>query len=137
MHAAFIDGGVFPLEWPMTLVSDPKGRVLWGEYWGNSERREVRIFASEDDGRSYRVAHTFHAGETRHVHNMVYDPGQDRFWVFCGDHEGDPGIGLLDGGMGDFDWVVKGKQKFRAVCAFDLGDRLVYASDRELEPNGI
>jgi hypothetical protein len=137
MRAATIDAGGSAVKWPMALTADPQGRVLWGEYWGNTERRQVRIFASEDCGRSYCVAYTFAAGETRHVHSMLYDIQLDRFWVFCGDHDQDPGIGLLDFSSGKFDWVLKGRQMFRSVCAFDMGDHLVYATDTEVEPNGI
>lgn len=137
MQPAKIDAGRIPVKWPMTISLGPDRRILWGEYWGNNERRKVRIFASDDCGRSFYKAYAFSAGATRHVHNILYDTGLDKYWIFCGDHGTQPGIGLLDRDFRRFEWVAKGQQKFRAVCAFDMGSRLVYATDTEMERNGI
>ena len=123
---------------PMTLTVGPDDRVLWGEYNSKSNHDQpVRLYVSDDRGRSYQVAHVFEPGSVRHVHNLYYDPGLEQYWVLAGDHDDEPGIGRLSADLRDFEWVGKGKQIYRAVCVFDFGDRLVYGTDTEMEPNAI
>jgi hypothetical protein len=122
---------------PMTLTRGPGDRIVWGEYGANRERRGVRLFVSDDGARTFDVAYTFAPGEIRHVHNLYYDSGLDKYWVLAGDHEAEPGIGLMSAELDSLEWVVKGDQTHRAVCVFDLGDRLVYGTDTEMAPNAV
>lgn len=117
----------------ITFTSDEK--VLWGEYWGNPNLRAVRIFASHDKGRSYEPVWEFKPGEIKHVHNIVEDTHGDCYWVLVGDHFKQSGIGRLSKDLKQFDWLVKGEQKYRAVYVFPLADRLVYTTDSEKEPD--
>ena len=137
MNKSKIENSVYPPQYPMTMCYDTSGRIIWGEYWYNAERRGVRLYASDDNGQSFHAVHTFEPGATRHVHNIIYDKYLNKFWVFTGDHETDPGIGMLDTDFSQFEWVHKGEQKYRAVWAFDLGDSMVYATDTEKESNAI
>ena len=71
---------------PLHIATTPDGRVLWGEYFDNTQRSEVRMFESRDGGVTWRVAHVFPAGSIRHIHNIVYDQWDDCLWVFTGDY---------------------------------------------------
>ena len=122
---------------PMRITLGPGDRVLWGEYVGRRPTRTIRIFASRDAGRSFQAVHTFELGSVFHVHNILWDARLDHYWVLAGDHGAEPGIGRLSADLERFEWLVKGEQRYRAVAAFDLGDRLVYATDTELESNGL
>jgi hypothetical protein len=122
---------------PMTLGVGPADRVLFGEYGSPRGRREIRLYASDDRARSFEVAHVFPSGEILHVHNVIYDRSHDYYWVLAGDHEGEPGIGRLSIDLTSFEWLGKGSQDYRAVEVFDFGDRLVYATDTEVEQNGL
>jgi hypothetical protein len=123
---------------PMQIAVGPNDRIVWGEYGGKSHHGlPVRLFASDDGGRSYQLAYTFEGGVFRHVHNIIYDARMRGYWLLVGDHDDDPGIALLSEDLKQVDWVVKGKQSYRAVCAFDFGDYLVYATDTEKEPNAV
>jgi hypothetical protein len=128
--------GRLPLMPPMRISRGPDDLVLFGEY-GSGGGRAVRLFASRDRGRSFEVVHTLEEGSVLHVHNLVYDPGLEHYWVLAGDHDHEPGIGILSADLRHFEWFRKGKQHYRAVEVFDLGDRLVYATDTEMEPNGL
>ncbi len=130
-------GGGLPMKPPMCLSAGPDDRVLCGEYWANKGRREVRVYASDDRGRSFDVAHVFEAGCIKHVHNLIYDKQADHYWVLVGDHGEEPGIGRLSADLRSFDWLVKGKQEYRAVCLFDGGDHLIYGTDSEMAPNAV
>lgn len=126
-----------PYKPPMRLTTGPDGVVLWGEYSIRREGRPIRIFASRDGGRHFEIAHTFAGGSVLHVHNLQYDAQRDHYWVFVGDHGDEPGIGQLSSDLQRFEWLRKGGQEVRAVVAFDFGDRLVYATDSELETNAL
>jgi hypothetical protein len=126
-----------PLRPPMTIIVDSMSRILWGEYWGNFERREVRICMSSDNGRSYQIVFSFKPSEIRHIHSIQEDPFEKHYWIFAGDHGNDPGIGILSRDFKNFEWVVKGEQKYRAVNSFIFPDRIVYGTDTEKELNGI
>jgi hypothetical protein len=130
------EGGVRPMA-PISLSAGPNNRILWGEYGANKRRRSVRIYVSDDGGHSFSVAYVFDAGSIRHVHNIVYDRDLEHYWVLAGDHGHEPGIGRLSADLNHFEWVVKGEQRYRAVCVFDFGDRLVYGTDTEMEPNAV
>lgn len=125
------------LQYPMRLGLGPGDIVVWGEYVAPRRLRPVRIFASRDGGRSFDVVHTFPPGEIVHVHNVVWDATEGHWWVLSGDRGHEPGIGRLSADFTRFEWLVKGEQRFRAVSVFDFGDRLIYATDTELEPNGV
>ncbi|MCB9849366.1 MAG: hypothetical protein H6817_01525 [Phycisphaerales bacterium] len=137
MQRSQVDDGDTPSWPPMTMSLGPNNRILWGEYGANREKRSARIFVSDDGGRRFAVAYAFKPGEIRHIHNLYFDAGLNKYWVLAGDHEHEPGIGLLSADLRDFDWVVKGEQSHRAVGMFDFGDRIVYGTDTEMEPNAV
>ena len=122
---------------PMAMTTDSAGRVLWGEYWGNAERREVRLFASNDSGRSYEPFLTFKAGEVKHIHHILEDKFDDCYWVCAGDENTESGIGRLSKDLKNFDWLIKGNQQCRAVTGFVFKDKIVYGTDTNKDFNAI
>lgn len=137
MKPSKIPIGDVPLMPPMCMTVDLKGRVVWGEYGRCKHRRPVRVYVSTDAGRSFELAHAFESHTIDHVHNIVWDDGLKRYWLLAGDKGQHPGIGLFSENLADFEWVVKGQQQHRAVAVFDLGDRLVYGTDTQMEPNAV
>jgi len=132
-----IDGGAHPLMPPMRFGIGPNDVVVFGEYGSSKGARPVRLYASRDAGRSFELVHSLEAGEVLHVHNIRWDAGEGHYWVLAGDHDAEPGIGRLSADLAHFEWFVKGEQRYRACEIFDFGDRLVYASDTEVEANAL
>ena len=130
-----VEGGDLAVLPPLCIGTGP-GTVLFGEY-GSPRGRPMRLFASRDGGRRFEAVHHFAPGEVLHVHNIVHDAKQGHYWVLTGDFDQQPGIGKLASDLRHFEWFVRGAQRFRAVEVFDLGDRLVYATDTQLEPNAL
>jgi hypothetical protein len=133
--ASHVAAGEVPLLPPLCIGTGP-GTVLFGEY-GSPRGRPMRVFASRDGGARFEMVHAFAPGEVLHVHNVVWDAGLSHYWVLTGDFGAQPGIGRLSGDLTRFEWFVRGEQRFRAVDVFDCGDRLVYATDTQLEPNAL
>lgn len=137
LRASAVSSGDLPLMPPMTLSLGPEARVLFGEYGIPDDPRAVRLFVSEDAGATFEEFHRFAAGDVYHVHNLVFDPLHDHYWVFVGDWGEQAGIGRLSRDLQRFEWLGRGSQQLRAVAPLDLGDRLVYGTDTELESNAI
>ncbi len=137
MRRSFVESGKLPLMPPMRICARADGSVVWGEYGSPRRPRAARLYGSVDGGRHFQAIHTFEAGSIKHVHNVLWDEGEGHYWVLAGDHGEHPGIGRLSSDWKRFEWFVKGEQRFRAVHAFDFGDRLVYATDTEMETNGL
>ena len=74
---------------PKGLVVTPQGWFFVGEYWGNPRRQSLRIWGSEDGGRSWDLRHTLPAGGAKHIHNLVWDEYRQGIWVLTGDGEGE------------------------------------------------
>jgi hypothetical protein len=133
--AVEVGGGDLPLMPPMRISRGPAGEVVWGEYGSPKVRRPMRLFVSRDDGESFQLVRALEG--ILHVHNVVWDAREGHYWVLTGDFDPEPGIGRLSADFERFDWFVRGEQRYRAVEIFDLGDRLVYATDTQLEPNAL
>ena len=138
MQRSRVDEGTQPLVPPFNMIQGPDGRILFGEYNARRDHgNPVRVYASEDGGKSFEVAHCFESGAVMHIHSLLYDPGLDHYWLFTGDFDSEVGIGILSRDLQHFEWLVRGEQKFRVCEAFDFGDRLIYATDTPLEQNAV
>jgi hypothetical protein len=136
LRASAVAAGELPLLPPMRLGAGPDGAVVFGEY-GDGRRRPIRLFGSRDGGRCFAPVARFEAGTVAHIHNVSYDAQRGHYWVLAGDRDAEPGFGILSADLLRFEWFVKGEQRYRAVVTFDLGDRLLYATDSEVERNGL
>jgi len=121
----------------MWFCRGPEDRILWSEYSGNPERREMRVFVSDDGGQTFQVGYVFSAGEIRHVHNIIYDAALGQYWILTGDFGDEAGFALLSGDLTRLEWVVRGGQHVRGVNAFDFGNRFVFGKDTEKVRNAI
>lgn len=122
---------------PLHLAVDRRNggeRILFGEY-GELGGEEVRVYASDDGGRTFAVAFAFPRGEIRHVHNLI--PDGDRIWVLCGDYGAQAGIGSLSNDCARFEWLRRGEQSYRAVGALLSREALTYGTDSDRERNFI
>jgi len=122
---------------PLHIAVTPAGTAYWGEYFDNPARAEVRIYGSDDDGQTWHVAHTFSAGEVRHVHNIVYDRWRTCLWVLTGDEGKECRIIRASLDLRQLDTVAQGTQQFRSVAFVPTPEAVYFASDTPYEPNHI
>jgi len=122
---------------PLHIAVSPNDQVLWGEYFDNPQREEVHIYASIDRGATWDVACTFPKGSIRHVHNIVYDPWENCFWVLTGDNGAECRILRADCDFSRVDAVLSGNQQARAVACVPMADGLYFSSDTPFETNHV
>jgi hypothetical protein len=122
---------------PLHITSVPGGTIFWGEYFDNSARDEVHIYASTDGGAIWSVAYTFPKRAIRHIHNIVHDPWGNCLWVLTGDYGDECRILRAACDFSRVETVLQGKQQTRAVAAIPTEDGLYFSSDTPLEPNFI
>lgn len=118
-------------------ISFDGSRLIFGEYGGGLEETEVLIYVSEDGGRTFSEGFRFPHSDIRHVHNVMFDPFQDHYWVLVGDFGRQTGIGALSKDLKNLDWVGRGTQRYRAVSAIIEPDRLIYGTDSDRDFNFI
>jgi hypothetical protein len=122
---------------PLDLAVDGAGRLVFGEYRSNEERRPIRVYASDDGGRSFEVKHVFAAGEIRHVHSVTWDPHLRRCLVTTGDYGDECGIAVLHDDLEGIEWLVRGGQRFRAAAILVDERFITYGTDSHVEYNEI
>jgi len=122
---------------PLHFAAAPNGNVFWGEYFDNRKREEVYIYGSSDRGESWDVAYVFARRGIRHVHNIVYDRWDDRFWVLTGDEGRECRIMRASTDFKDVDVVLCSGQQTRAAALTISKEAVFFSSDSPHEPNHI
>ncbi len=120
---------------PLNLCSDGTF-VYYGDYGNNIDRDSVNIYRISQS-LSVDIVFQFAQGSIRHIHNVVYDKDNQRYWILTGDTEKKSGIYLAN-----YDWtevrsVVVGDQSYRAVIGFPYCGGLLYATDAVDKSNHI
>src|SRR5207249_3044949 len=114
---------------PVSLAVGRDGVIVFGEYWPNTRRSAVHIYASADSGTSWRPVYTFREGAIRHVHGISYDPWEDCFWICTGDNEAESLLLRASADFRNVTIVRKEAQSNRFFSLLVLEDRLLAATD--------
>ena len=124
---------------PLNIVSAIENtgyQLLWGDYWGNLERKAVTLWGLLNDD-SVVPVYKFPAGSVRHIHNIIPNEKRDGYYIFTGDNESDAGIYQADVSFNCVEPILVGTQLARAVQGFGTEEGLVYATDSVMEQNYI
>jgi hypothetical protein len=120
------------------LTRDGRGALYYGEYPTHiGGAYTVRVWRSEDEGRSWQVAHEFPAGAVRHVHGVQWDPVGGGIWVGTGDADDRSQLGFSLDGARTFRWVGQGSQRFRVCSVFFLPGAVVWSTDADTQDNRV
>lgn len=120
---------------PLGLCCTRDGRLLYGEYHGNPERRPVGIWESADCGRTWQQAHVFRG--IRHVHGVYEDTHADAIWITTGDEDHESAIWRASRDLAVVEPVIAGGQQARAIRLEFTRDHIYYGSDTPFEPNHL
>ncbi len=109
------------------------GRIIFGEYGANPDRQAIPIYASDDNGASWRAIHHIPASKAKHVHAVYADKFGDKVWIFTGDADGECWVIEASEDFGEIRYIGDGSQIYRACTAFFTPDKVVWAMDSPLE----
>lgn len=103
----------------------------YGEYWGNEDREEVRIYYWLRGMKHWQVFYSFRSGTVRHVHSVQFDPFEKRVWATTGDKDQECTIGFFKGSLEkpEFVEIAGGNQKARAVSLIFTENYVYWGSD--------
>lgn len=111
----------------------PSGSILFAEYLLNPQRdHDIRLWRSIDNGMSFEVAHTWHAGDIRHLHFVKWDEYEHCLWLGTGDY-GENGAEnrLYRSDDEGASWQLIGQysQDWRAIGVCFTEDALLWGTD--------
>ena len=116
---------------------DEKGDVYFGEYLFNAERGEMRIYRYKSGSDALEIAHTFVAGEIRHVHGIYSDEFTKSLFCLAGDIGDECRIVRSSDGFQTMETIGKGDETWRAVSILFDEENYFYGMDAELQKNLI
>jgi len=127
---------------PLNICLSPNGYLYFGEYilngrFSDTERNEVHIYKSVDNGETWSICYTFPKNTIRHIHGIFYDKYTEKLWITTGDKDEECLIANTDDEFQSINIVKHGKQKYRAVTLLFYKDYIVYGTDTEHEENYI
>ncbi len=122
---------------PVSLAVGADDRIVFGEYFRNSERDEVHIYSSIDRGASWQIVHTFDAGSIRHVHGISYDRWLDGYWICTGDVENENQLLFASADFSRVEIRRQGGQQNRFYFLQVLKRQIITATDTPHEQNHI
>jgi hypothetical protein len=103
------------------ICEDQEGWTYFGEYFMNPARGEVHIFRLDPALKTWEIAHTFQAGEVRHVHGIYRDPYDTQaLWITSGDAMGECYLYRTRDRFTTVERIGEGTQLWRAVRLFCL-----------------
>jgi hypothetical protein len=111
------------------IVETRNGRIIYGEYFRNSVREPVRLYASDDDGQSWYVLHEFPAGDIRHVHGLAEDPYTGHLFLMTGDLDFESRIAETSDGGKSFRTIGTGSQSWRTCDLLFTREAVLWSVD--------
>lgn len=112
------------------LTVTRQGTVWLGEYSLNPDRRRPsRVWRSDDDGRTFQVAHTFAPGQVRHVHFVQEDPHDGALWLGTGDADAESAVYRSADGGRTWDVVGRGGQQWRTLGLCFSPEAVLWGTD--------
>ncbi len=119
-----------------TYVDVPgfKNGVYFGEYFSNPDKRNTKLFYRNEYG-VWDVVFEFKNGEINHVHNIVQDYKRNCLYILTGDFGEAAAIWKVSSNFQTVSRFLNSGQNSRACWLKVDGDRLIYATDSQLETN--
>lgn len=116
------------------LLADHNGRVWVAQYALNPARNiPIRLWRSDDDGRTFQVGHCFEPGRVRHIHFIQLDPHDGSLWMGTGDRDQESALYRSSDGGGTWTAVGQGSQQWRAIALAFREDAVIWGTDAGLD----
>lgn len=116
---------------------DKDGTVYFGEYLSNDDRGPMHIYSYTPGEDSIKSAHTFQAGEIRHIHGIYRDPFDDLLYCLTGDRPEECRIISTTDGFRTIELLGRGDETWRAVSLVFTPEAILYGTDAAFRTNEI
>lgn len=110
--------------------------IYWGEYGCNQEKDVVNIYRLNSK-KEISIVYTFPKNTIRHIHNIIWSPSEQNFYILTGDTEDCAGIYKSDKDWKTVEPILIGNQQYRAVVGFPFKKGIIYVTDSVETPNYI
>lgn len=107
--------------------------ILFGEYTGNPEKKEVSIYARTNG--EWQIIYSFKKGMINHIHAIIPDINRKGVLILTGDDDESSGIWLAKDNFNFVKPLLLGKQIYRSCVAFPDESGIYYLTDTPLEKN--
>ncbi len=123
---------------PLNFCRDKNNNIFWGEYFLNLKRSDpVRVFFSDDTGKTWKIIYEFAKGRICHIHRIIYDPYEDKLIILTGDRDNEVFILKADKKFKRIDIILSKSQKYRTTSLIPLKNALIYGTDNPKGQNCI
>lgn len=116
---------------------DKSGDLFFGEYIGNAERGEMRIYKYTSGADALEIAHTFPPNSIRHIHGIYFDKFSDSLLCLTGDDDNECCIWQSFDGFKTINSIGEGDETWRAVSVLFNEKSFLYGMDAEYRTNHI
>ena len=118
---------------PHGIAVDDEGSIYYGEYPTriSDSADTVRLYRSDDEGRTWEIAFEFEPGQVRHIHTVRSDPINHGLWVGTGDLDQESHIGYSYDRGATFEWIGGGSQLYRVVSILFFDDAVAWGTDTD------
>lgn len=111
-----------------------KKAIFFGEYGANTERKNVPIYGSYDDGRNWNEVYSFPNNYIKHIHGIYFDKFSNSLFIATGDFEKECFIAKVpNGDFSSLEIIGDGSQNYRCVSIFFKEDKIIWGMDSPLE----
>jgi hypothetical protein len=107
------------------LLKSSSGKLFFGEYFRNKLRLPVKIFDSNNNGKTWEERYVFHSGEIRHLHAIQEDTYTKKLFFLSGDWDTESKIGFSDNEFKTVSILGEGSQTYR-VCQLVFHRNSIY-----------
>ena len=122
---------------PLNLCITPSGKIYFGEYFANVEKKAVCVYCSKDNGHTWKIAYSIAEGSINHIHGLFWDKFKNRLWMCTGDRDDECIIGYTEDEFNTFVEVFRGRQEYRTCHLFFYDQFILFATDSQYIENEI
>jgi len=119
-------------------IAVTKNGIFFGEYGPNVHKTKVPVWASFNDGRSWKIIYNFPSHSIKHIHGIYDDPFKNDLWITTGDSNGE--CYLFKVPNKKFNNIIKygdGTQKWRAVSLLFKKKYIIWGMDSPLQTSNL
>ena len=113
------------------LAVSPSGNIYLGEYITTARPHVVRILQGSNDGKNWKVQHTFESGEIFHIHSIYWSNLLDSLIIATGDRPEEIKLLKTDDEFKTLEVIGEGDQGWRVVSIAETEDLLFWGADND------